>query len=60
MVSEEGVTTVLQLGAKPTVLAVNALNEPMLATPALAGGAIFLRSNAHLYCIAKKKETNGK
>jgi outer membrane protein assembly factor BamB len=60
VVNEEGVTTVLQLGAKPTVLAVNALNEPMLATPALAGGTIFLRSNAHLFCIAEKKETNGK
>jgi outer membrane protein assembly factor BamB len=50
-VSEEGATTVLQAGADPRVLAVNSLPETFLATPAAASGALFLRSDKHLYCL---------
>ena len=42
-------------GDNPTVLAINNLNEPILATPAIADRAIFLRSDAHLWCFAEKK-----
>jgi outer membrane protein assembly factor BamB len=52
---EEGDTTVVQLGDEPKILANNALNEPLLATPAISGGAIYLRTETHLYCIAAKK-----
>ena len=31
------------------------LDESILATPAISGGAIFLRSDQHLYCIAKNR-----
>jgi outer membrane protein assembly factor BamB len=55
-VNEEGKTTVVQLGDKPKVLAVNDLKETILATPAAANGALFLRSDRHLYCVAEKKE----
>jgi outer membrane protein assembly factor BamB len=54
-VNDEGTTTVIQLGDKPQVIATNALDEKILATPALADGAIFLRSDQHLFCIAQKK-----
>jgi outer membrane protein assembly factor BamB len=54
LVNEEGLTTVLQLGGQPHILATNPLGEPMLATPALANGAIYLRSDQHLFCIAAK------
>jgi outer membrane protein assembly factor BamB len=55
-VNEEGKTAVVQPGDKPKVLAVNDLKETILATPAAANGALFLRSDRHLYCIAEKKE----
>jgi outer membrane protein assembly factor BamB len=48
---EKGATAVVRLGDRPEVLATNELGEPVLATAALAGGAIFLRSDKHLYCI---------
>lgn len=55
VVSEEGITTVIKLGDKPEVLAVNSVGETVLATPAISGGAIYLRSDKHLYCIGTKK-----
>jgi outer membrane protein assembly factor BamB len=55
VVNEAGTTTVLQLGEAPKVLAVNVLGDPMMASPAVAGGALFLRSDAHLYCIDGRK-----
>ena len=57
VVSEGGTTAVVQVGDRPRVLATNALDETLLATPAVADGALFLRSDQHLYCIAAQ---NGK
>src|SRR5262249_28121153 len=57
LVNEEGTTTVLEAGDRPRVLAVNRLGDELLATPALSGGAIFLRSVRHLYCIGERKGT---
>jgi outer membrane protein assembly factor BamB len=54
-VNEKGKTTVVQLGEKPKVLAANDLQEDVLATPAVADGSLFLRTDKHLYCIAEKK-----
>ena len=54
LVSEEGVTTVVQAGPTPKILTTNALPETFLATPAAADGALFLRSDKHLYCIGEK------
>jgi outer membrane protein assembly factor BamB len=51
-VNEEGTTAVVQLGDKPKVLARNSLGEGILATPAVADGTLFLRSDEHLFCIA--------
>jgi outer membrane protein assembly factor BamB len=53
-VNEEGTTSVVQLGAKPTLLGTNALADKILASPVAAGGAIFLRSDGYLYCVADK------
>jgi outer membrane protein assembly factor BamB len=55
VVNEAGTTFVLQLGDAPKILASNALNETILATPAIANGAIYLRSDEHLYCIGAAK-----
>jgi hypothetical protein len=51
--SWEGKTTVLLPGKKFTRLAENQLEGPLVATPAVAGSAIYLRTDAHLYCIGK-------
>lgn len=53
VVSEEGATTVIQLGDKPQILNVNEVGETILATPSIADGAIYLRSDQHLWCIGK-------
>ncbi len=50
---EEGDTSVVQLGDKPKILANNALKEMLLATPAIAKGAIYLRTEKHLYCVSR-------
>jgi outer membrane protein assembly factor BamB len=55
LVNDSGITTVVQAGAEPKILAVNPLPETILATPAIADGAFFLRSDQHLYCIAHPK-----
>jgi hypothetical protein len=51
LVNEDGLTTVVGDGPRPRVLGTNPLGEPVLATPALSGGALFLRSDGHLFCI---------
>jgi outer membrane protein assembly factor BamB len=54
VVSEDGFTNVIKLGEKPEVLATNALGETTLATPAIANGCLYLRSDQHLFCIGGK------
>jgi outer membrane protein assembly factor BamB len=54
-VNEAGLTTVLKLGQRPEILGVNDLQDTILATPAVADGAIYLRSDRWLYCIGGKK-----
>jgi len=49
--NEDGVMTVLKPGPKPVRVATNQIEGRTLASPAFVGGAIFLRSDTHLYCI---------
>jgi outer membrane protein assembly factor BamB len=56
VVNEEGLTTVIEANDDHKVLATNALGETILATPAVSGGALYLRSDQHLWCIGEKKE----
>jgi outer membrane protein assembly factor BamB len=53
LVNEDGATTVLRTGDKPEIIATNSLEGPMLATPAVGRGAIFLRSDHWLYCVGR-------
>lgn len=46
-----GATTVLLLGEEGKIEAVNELGDPMLASSAASGRAIYLRSDRKLYCI---------
>jgi outer membrane protein assembly factor BamB len=54
-VSEDGTATVLRAGPKLEVLGGGAVGEKLLASPAAANGALYLRSDRHLYCIGAKK-----
>lgn len=55
-VNEAGVTQVVDVsGKEPKILASNEIGETILATPAIAHGAIYLRSDQHLFCIAAKQ-----
>jgi len=49
--NEEGVGTVIKAGKEFEVLAKNDLGERSLASPAIADGAVFLRSKDHLWKI---------
>jgi outer membrane protein assembly factor BamB len=50
--AEQGVTTVIAPGKEARRLATNKLDGGHLASMAIAGGAIFLRTDTHLYRIA--------
>jgi outer membrane protein assembly factor BamB len=49
--SEDGDTIVVEAGRKFKVLGKNSLDEMSMATPAMAGGSLFLRTQSSLYCL---------
>jgi outer membrane protein assembly factor BamB len=51
-VNEEGVTAVVDVRAERHIAATNPIGATILASPAIAAGAIYLRSDNHLYAIA--------
>lgn len=52
LVNKDGKVTIIKPGPEPKIVATNDLKETILATPAVADGAIFLRSDQHLWCFA--------
>jgi outer membrane protein assembly factor BamB len=56
-VNRKGRTSIVELsGEKPKVLARNDLDDTIMATPAVANGCLYLRSDKYLYCIGPRKE----
>jgi hypothetical protein len=55
-VSERGDVYVFKAADRFELVATNRLREPCLATPALAHGEVYLRSERFVYCIAKPIE----
>jgi outer membrane protein assembly factor BamB len=53
-VSENGETLVMKAGRSPELLARNDLGVRSVASPAIAGGQIFLRSDNEIFCIGKQ------
>jgi outer membrane protein assembly factor BamB len=51
--SRDGTTVVIKHGPAFSVIARNALSDGFDASPALVGGAIYLRGYKYLYCIAE-------
>ncbi len=55
-ISEEGKVSVLKAGPQWETLRVNEMGEDVHATPAIAGGRIYLRTHQALYCFARQGE----
>jgi outer membrane protein assembly factor BamB len=53
--AEGGEVLVVKAGPSFQVLARNDMGEPCMATPAIAGGTLFVRTQGHLYAIAKAR-----
>lgn len=53
LASEDGETIVVAAGRTPTVLARNRIDARQLASPAISGGRLFIRSDDVLYAIGK-------
>jgi outer membrane protein assembly factor BamB len=53
LLSEDGETIVIAAGRTPRVLARNRLPARQLASPAIAGGRLFIRSDDQLFAIGK-------
>lgn len=51
LTSEDGDTFVLRAGPAHEILRTNPLGEPVYASPALAGGTIYIRGARHLFAI---------
>jgi hypothetical protein len=53
--SQDGESVVGEVGKSWKELAVNTLDDGCMATPAVAGKALFIRTRTHLYRIEKKE-----
>ncbi|HZN12557.1 MAG TPA: hypothetical protein VFC61_12815, partial [Blastocatellia bacterium] len=54
LATEEGDVVVVKMGEKFEVLATNTLTDQVfIATPAIAEGSLYLRSQEALYCIRR-------
>jgi outer membrane protein assembly factor BamB len=55
LASHKGVVAVVRAGGKQELLASNALEEEIYATPAIAAGRIYVRTVAGLWCFGENK-----
>ncbi len=53
-INEDGDVHVIRAGASYEEVAVNKMNEPVLATPAASGDTLFIRGASHLFAIRNK------
>lgn len=51
--SEDGDVFVVQAGRQFRILARNPIGEPLMATPALSGGMMYIRGERHLFAIGR-------
>lgn len=56
--NESGLTYVVKAGAEYVLVATNDLNELCLASPAVAGDKLLIRTASHLYCITEGATRN--
>lgn len=53
LAGEDGLIFVLEAGARVKLLGTNPLGEPLMATPALSEGMMYVRGSRHLFGIGK-------
>jgi outer membrane protein assembly factor BamB len=53
LAGEDGLVFVLQAGPSLKLLATNAIGEPLMATPALSDGVLYVRGSRHLFAVGK-------
>lgn len=53
LAGEDGLVFVVEAGASLKLIATNPIGEPLMATPALSGGVLYLRGSKHLFAIGK-------
>jgi outer membrane protein assembly factor BamB len=53
--SEQGAVRVVKAGPKFELLAVNELGDVCMATPAISGGTLFVRSQHYLFALGRKQ-----
>ena len=53
LAGEDGVVFVLEAGNSLKLLATNPLGEPLMASPALSEGTLYLRGSRHLFAVGK-------
>jgi outer membrane protein assembly factor BamB len=54
LASEDGDVFVVKAGAAYELLATNPMGEPLMATPAISGNLLIVRSQSYVYAIGKK------
>lgn len=57
--SEDGDTYVVRAGPEYELLQTNSLNELCLASPAVTGGSLLLRTASKLYCLSQEDASSG-
>ena len=60
LMSETGETIVIKAGREFQVLARNDIDERLVASPAISGGQLFMRTDNYLFCIGKKSSSLGR
>jgi len=55
LASEDGDVFVLRAGPTYELLATNHVGEPLMATPAISGGLLILRSQSYVYAVGTRK-----
>ncbi|HYP01084.1 MAG TPA: PQQ-binding-like beta-propeller repeat protein [Pyrinomonadaceae bacterium] len=55
LASEDGDVFVVRAGATYELLATNPMGEPLMATPAISGGLLIMRSQSYVYAIGERR-----
>jgi hypothetical protein len=52
---EDGLVFEMKVGDEPELIAVHEMGEPLMASPALSEGVMYLRGQSHLFAVGKHK-----
>jgi outer membrane protein assembly factor BamB len=58
LISQDGTASVVRASGEWEVLAVNPLGDECFATPAIADGQIYIRTQSALFCFGKQEKTS--